>query len=78
MIGLQLCTFCKHYQKGGTCQAFPDGIPPEALYENRHMEPLPGDHGIEFELERTLSPTLRATFDKAFGRAYRNRGRKVS
>jgi hypothetical protein len=42
------------------------------------MEPLLGDHGIEFELATTLSPTLRATFDKAFGSAYRNRGRKVS
>lgn len=32
------------------CAAFPDGIPEQISYgENLHLEPFPGDHGIQFE-----------------------------
>lgn len=54
---------CKHLigvkQANGTeetevpvCKAFPDGIPHEIAYgDNLHLEPFPGDHGIQFEEE---------------------------
>lgn len=45
------------YQKDGTemsevpsCLAFPKGIPKEIAYGgNKHIEPYPGDNGIQFE-----------------------------
>jgi hypothetical protein len=34
------------------CRAFPDGIPPEISYGSEsHLEPFPGDNGIQFERE---------------------------
>jgi len=34
------------------CKAFPDGIPTEIAYgDNLHLEPFPGDHGIQYEKE---------------------------
>jgi hypothetical protein len=34
------------------CAAFPKGIPDEIAYgDNLHLEPFPGDHGIQFETE---------------------------
>jgi len=33
-----------------TCAAFPDGIPDEiSLGNNPHLEPFPGDNGIQYE-----------------------------
>ena len=45
------CTFCKHYNVGMSCIAFPNGIPEEILSgENDHTQPLPGqDNDIVFE-----------------------------
>jgi hypothetical protein len=52
---------CKHYlgvkQAGqdetgevNYCTAFPSGIPqPIAYGDNLHLEPYPGDHGIQYE-----------------------------
>lgn len=32
------------------CEAYPDGIPEDIAYgNNKHLEPLEGDHGIQFE-----------------------------
>ena len=47
-----ICMWCKHYRwsSGAGCKAFPDGIPDEIWYScNPHTEPLPGDHGVQFE-----------------------------
>lgn len=50
----EVCTYCRHlrnYGEGRICEAFPDGIPmPIWMGENRHLDPYPGDHGIQFEL----------------------------
>lgn len=36
-----ICFNCEHYLVGGTCLAFPDGIPVEIWKgQNRHEEPL--------------------------------------
>ena len=52
---------CKHLggfiNEGGeegtervVCKAFPKGIPDEIAYgNNKHLEPFPGDNGIQFE-----------------------------
>lgn len=52
---------CKHFagvkQPDGTerteyvyCTAFPRGIPREIAFgDNLHLEPYPGDHGIQYE-----------------------------
>ncbi len=54
---------CKHlrgaYQSDGTelsekpaCMAFPRGIPDFIAYgDNLHLEPVKGDHGIQYEVE---------------------------
>ena len=46
------CMSCRHFQRGTgwTCVAFPDGIPPD-VKDNAvdHRQPLPGDHGIQWE-----------------------------
>jgi hypothetical protein len=50
------CVSCRHFhakdQTGNFCDAFPDrgGIPVEiVLGQNRHIEPVKGDHGIQYE-----------------------------
>lgn len=53
------CHDCRHrhwgdrgtsdWQKGETCDAYPDGIPLEIWNGNHnHQTPYPGDHGIQF------------------------------
>ena len=49
-IAMSACAYCKHKQRGITCEAFPDGIPDEILMmKNDHLAPVEGDHGIQFE-----------------------------
>lgn len=47
------CTRCKHQNvlEPWTCKAFPKGVPFK-ISKNKfiHIEPYPGDHGIQFEL----------------------------
>ena len=52
-LGLSQCVWCRHRSAGGgTCRAFPEGIPP-AIANNRHdhRERYDGDSGIRFEPE---------------------------
>lgn len=42
-----VCMRCKFFNKDdfykNSCEAFPDGIPDEILYEgNKHLKPIPG------------------------------------
>lgn len=49
-LGLPGCAYCIHNRDDGTCDAYPDGIPlPISGGDIAHTEPLPGDHGIQFE-----------------------------
>ena len=44
------CVLCKHFHVNDTCDAFPNGIPPEILsgtYD--HTKPYPGDHDVRYE-----------------------------
>ena len=44
------CMVCRHVRDGGTCDAFPAGIPSEIrLKERDHRQPYPGDQGVRFE-----------------------------
>ena len=57
---------CKHYMGVGgpedteigevpICKAYPKGIPEDIAYgEELHTEPMPGDHGIQFEKAKTV------------------------
>jgi len=55
-----VCLYCQHNPANRIgdnltmiylCDAFPDGIPmPICLGENKHLEPYPGDHGLQFAL----------------------------
>jgi hypothetical protein len=52
MITLPLCLVCRHFHHlpGRTCDAFPEGVPDEVfLRKIEHRQPVPGDHGIQFE-----------------------------
>lgn len=70
MIGLgPRCIYCKHYNRetSGTCRAFPEDIPAEFfLGEAEHVTPYEGDHGIQFELDSSLSPDAVRRYKKRF------------
>ena len=45
-----LCNGCIHLVAGGTCEAFPGGIPVKILTgQHDHRKPYKGDNGIRFE-----------------------------
>ena len=49
-VALPSCADCMHLGPGLSCAAFPDGIPlPILAGDLDHREPIPGDHGIQFE-----------------------------
>jgi len=47
------CMFCAHCRVKNrriTCAAYPDGVPQQILlWQWDHRQPLPDDHGIQFE-----------------------------
>ena len=52
------CVNCRHRLIGMICEAFPEGIPlPIWRGEQSHLEPVPGDHGIQYE--RLADPIIR-------------------
>ena len=70
MIGLgPRCMYCKHFnrQRHGRCTAFPERIPAIfMLGESEHLTPHEGDHGIQFELDPSLSPDAVRRYKKRF------------
>ncbi len=59
MTVIPLCLECKWLRRGAPmkCEAFPSGIPnPILLAEVDHLEPYPGDHGIQFEPKEPTPP----------------------
>jgi len=47
-----VCSHCAHWfiETGRKCEAFPDGIPMEIwMGKNKHISPVKGDHGVQFE-----------------------------
>jgi hypothetical protein len=68
------CSVCEHFrspfsekgynEKGATCDAFPDGIPP-VIISNQfdHRKPFAGDHGIQWKSDGRPFPEL--SFKKA-------------
>jgi hypothetical protein len=57
-----VCSHCVHWRgtdasNWRTCSAFPDGIPAEIWNGlNPHVDPYPGDHGIQFEAVAAPEP----------------------
>ncbi|HEX2864524.1 MAG TPA: hypothetical protein VHN99_08135 [Deinococcales bacterium] len=55
MQGPPICLVCVHLDpKNGhrTCRAFPEGIPERIrLGRLKHVNPHPGDHGLQFEAD---------------------------
>lgn len=57
------CSVCTRFHKenhdGETCDAFPNGIPDEILWnEVSHIKAYPGDNGLRFEQEEgSFEPT---------------------
>lgn len=44
------CAMCEHYDFGGVCEAFPEGIPKKILTgKHDHTEPYKGDKGIRYK-----------------------------
>ena len=53
MIILRPCALCAHYKRGGSCTAYPRGIPlPLLSGDIDHLSPVEGDNGIRFEPAR--------------------------
>jgi hypothetical protein len=48
-VEISQCVYCRYWTPGGTCTAFPEGIP-QAILANEvdHREPVLGDHGVRF------------------------------
>lgn len=75
MIGQHLCTICRHFHREAarrgqwTCDAFPEGIPePIRLQRVLHTASYPGDHGLQFEVDRELVARLTGTVAVPAGR----------
>lgn len=61
------CTQCRHYRWDGTCEAFPQGIPPEILADYvSHKKPVEGDQGIRWEAAPKDTTRGRVTYARIF------------
>ncbi len=54
MTYISQCQLCRRYRNDdkpiATCDAYPSGIPLGILTnETSHLEPRPGDHGLQFD-----------------------------
>jgi hypothetical protein len=61
-----ICMWCKHFHRSGrlACDAFPEGIPQEIWYhQDYHIQPFPGDHGIQFDLDEERDEEIRLPAD---------------
>lgn len=48
-ISISQCVKCRHWQRNGTCKAFPKGVPIAILAnEHDHSKPYEGDGGLLF------------------------------
>ena len=74
---MPMCIICKHYRKYQDryidktgfrhpyCDAYPDGEGiPEAVYRIGHLNPKPGDHGIQFEAREDIDEERLARYYK--------------
>lgn len=62
IVAQPACIDCRHYRpdRPVTCAAFPDRIPDLVwLKGDPHTGPIPGDHGIQFELRVEPKPDPR-------------------
>ena len=69
LVNVCPCSTCTYYIKNGkksfVCQAYPDGIPDVIIRgEVDHIEPYPGDHGIQY-MEKPISIELERFLRKA-------------
>lgn len=58
-----ICLGCTRYhfthdQESDTCDAFPNGIPQEIINGAPHIEPWPGDGGLQFDAEPTAGDVI--------------------
>ena len=52
------CSRCIRYLEARTCLAFPQRIPDEIwVGDVKHIQPIEGDHGMQFILESEVVPT---------------------
>ena len=62
------CEYCNHFERGCKCAAFPKLIPSEILSgEVEHLTPYEGGHGIQFELDPTLTEREEKAYQHFFG-----------
>ena len=69
-----ICMWSRHFRRTGplACDAFPERILDEIWYrQDDHLQPLPGDHGIQFELDEEQDKSVR--LPRHFRRLLRNR-----
>jgi len=51
LVHSKVCTFCSRIEGQRRCRAFEDQPIPLDIWlgRNRHTEPYPGDHGLQFK-----------------------------
>jgi hypothetical protein len=63
-VAAPICMSCTRREPGGTCTAFPDGIPDDIwLGGYDHRQPYPGDEGVLYELDPGRAAAL-AEYDQ--------------
>ncbi len=74
------CAWCKHllpkinHPSDSTCLAFPEGIPPEVLWNKfDHKQSYPGDNGIQFEAKEEDTSPIPETMEFSLKRKRKKR-----